>query len=217
MALIIGAVSQKGGVGKSTLSRLIAREYATASWTVKIGDLDISQGTSYSWQSRRLQNEIAPVIPVERFGTVDQALKTADHYDLMILDGAPHSTAATLKIAQASHLVILPTGLSLDDMEPSVLLAHELVKKNILPQKLAFALCRVGDSATEIAEARDYLSRAGYKVLEGSLPEKIAYRRASDEGRTIAETRFASLNERSDRLVQSIINLATKLSKGKAA
>jgi chromosome partitioning protein len=123
--LIISVVSQKGGVGKSTLARLIAREYAQAEWSVKIADLDISQGTSFNWQSRRLQHGIEPVIAVERFGTVEHALKVAPHVDLLILDGPPHSTAGTLRIAQASDLVILPTGLSLDDMQPSVLLAHE--------------------------------------------------------------------------------------------
>jgi chromosome partitioning protein len=69
------------------------------------------------------------VIPVERFGTVDQALKVGDHYDLVILDGAPRASAATLKIAEVCNLVVLPTGLALDDLETSVLLAHELVKE----------------------------------------------------------------------------------------
>lgn len=150
MTLIVGMVSQKGGVGKSTLARLVAREYALAGWTVKIADLDVSQGTSFNWQSRRLQAGIEPVIAVERFGAVEQALKIGEHYDLVILDGPPHSTAGTLKIAEASLLTVLPTGLSLDDLEPSVLLAHELRKRGIKTTRLAFALSRVGDSESEI-------------------------------------------------------------------
>jgi chromosome partitioning protein len=217
MAVVIGMVSQKGGVGKSTLSRLVAREYALAGWTVKIADLDVSQGTSFNWQSRRLQAGIEPIIPVERFGTVEQALKTGTHYDLLILDGPPHSTAGTLKIAAASLLTILPTGLSLDDLEPSVLLAHELRKREIEAEKIAFALSRVGDSESEIHEAREYIAEAGYRVLAGSLPEKTAYRRASDEGRSLTETRFASLNKRSDELAQGIVDLVTQMQKGKAA
>ena len=169
MALLIGIVSQKGGVGKSTLARLIAREYSQAGWTVKIADLDVSQGTSYNWQARRLQNGIEPVISVERFGTVEQALKQKQHFDLVILDGPPHSTAGTLRIAAAADLVVLPTGLALDDMEPSVLLAHELVKKGIPKARLAFAFCRVGDSESEIAEAREYVTQAGYRRLTGCL------------------------------------------------
>ena len=218
MAIFLGMVSQKGGVGKSTLARLVAREYANAGWSVKIADLDVSQGTSFNWQARRLQNTLEPVIPVERFGTVEQAVKGSGQHDLLILDGPPHSTAGTLKIADVSEMVVLPTGLSLDDLEPSVLLAHEIVKKGIPKLKIAFALCRVGESEPEITEARSYIGQAGYTVLKGEIPEKTAYRRASDEGRTLTETRFPSLNHRSDLLAQSIVDQLNRIQKkGKVA
>jgi chromosome partitioning protein len=215
MALFLGMVSQKGGVGKSTLARLVAREYAAAGWNVKIADLDVSQSTSFNWQARRLQRALDPVIPVERFGTVEQVLKVGNHYDLVILDGPPHSTAGTLKIAQQTALTILPTGLALDDLEPSVLLAHELIKKGIARPRIAFALCRVGESDGEIAEASEYIKHAGYSVLAGAIPEKTAFRRASDEGRALTETRFPSLNAKADVLTQSIVNLVTKITQNK--
>ena len=158
MALVIGVVSQKGGVGKSTCARLIAREYAHAGWEVKIADLDVSQGTSFDWHVRRLQ--LQPSVAVERFGTVEQALKARAHYDLLVMDGAPHSTVATLKIVEPSTLAVLPTGLSLEDLKPQVLLAHELVKKGIDKRKLVFALCRVGDSDA-LHQSVVYLQRAG--------------------------------------------------------
>lgn len=215
--MIIAIANSKGGVGKSTLARMIAREFAHAGWAVKIADLDISQGTSFSWQARRLQNGLVPVVPVERFGTVDQALRQRQHQDLLILDGPPHSTAGTLRIAAASDLVILPTGLSLDDLEPTVLLAHELVKKGVSRTKIALALCRVGDSEGEIAEAQAYIRNAGYELLDGVIPEKTGFRRASDEGRALTETRFASLNGKSDRLAQSIVDRITLLGRAEVA
>ncbi len=208
--MILGVISQKGGVGKSTVARLVAREYANANWAVKICDLDVAQGTSFSWQARRLQHHIEPVIPVERFGTADQALKIAKQYDLLILDGPPHSTTGTLRIAQSAELSVLPTGLSLDDLEPSVLLAHELVKKGIPRQRLAFALCRVGDNESEIKEAREYIREAGYAALPGEIPERTAYRRAADGGRALTETPFPSLNFRADLLAQSIVDALGK-------
>ena len=55
VAIVIGVGSHKGGVGKSTIARLIAAEYARNNWEVKIADLDLSQGTSYHWHERRLQ------------------------------------------------------------------------------------------------------------------------------------------------------------------
>jgi len=87
MALIIGVVSQKGGVGKSTIARLIARELAAQDWEVKIADLDISQATSYHWRARRLQRAMEPDISIEQYGRVDQALKSAEHFDLLVLTG----------------------------------------------------------------------------------------------------------------------------------
>src|SRR3954447_993740 len=102
MGIVIGVVSQKGGVGKSTIARLVAREFAAQRWSVKIGDLDISQATSFKWRARRLQNAVEPDVPIEQFGRADQALKIANRYDLLVMDGAPHATAATEQIAQAA-------------------------------------------------------------------------------------------------------------------
>src|SRR3954451_9345571 len=168
MGIVTGVVSQKGGAGKSTIDRMIAREFAAQDWRVKIGDLDISQATSFKWRTRRLQIAVEPDVPIEQFGRVEQALKIADQYDLLVLDGAPHATAATEQIARASDLVIVPTGLAIDDLEPGVLLAHDLVKPRLPAKRIVFALCRVGSSDTEIAEARRYISQAGYSALDGA-------------------------------------------------
>jgi chromosome partitioning protein len=217
MGIVIGVVSQKGGVGKSTIARLIAREFAAQDWRVKIGDLDISQATAFKWRSRRLQNAVEPDVPIEQFGRVEQALKIVDHHDLVVLDGAPHATAATQQIANVSDLVIIPTGLAIDDLEPGVLLAHDLVKAKIPRLRIVFALCRVGASDSEIADARRYIGDAGYVVLDGALPEKIGYRRASDEGRAATETRFSTLNHAAEQLAQSVVDRIAELTKGRAA
>src|SRR4051812_39352373 len=143
MAFIIAMVSQKGGVGKSTLARLLAREFAALGWNVKIADLDISQSTSFKWRTRRLQNGVEPDVPVEQFGSVDKALKIAEQYDMLIIDGAPHSTSATRAIAEKSNLIIIPTGTPEDDLEPGVLLAHDLLSKGVNRDRIVFALCKV--------------------------------------------------------------------------
>jgi len=211
MTLRIGVVSQKGGVGKSTIARTIACEYAKAGWHVKIADLDLSQGTSYNWNSRRLQQGLTPPIAVEQFATIEGALRVADAYDLMVFDGAPHSTQTTLQIATTAHLVILPTGMSLDDLEPTIRLAHELKQKGIPAATIAIALCRVGDSPAEMQEATDYIQATGYRLLDGAIPERTGYRRAIDTGRTLTETSYSSLNQKADDLIQAIVNTLEKL------
>lgn len=217
MTLFIGVVSQKGGVGKSTIARMLGREYALAGWNVKIADLDIQQGTSFSWQARRLQRGIEPAVAVERFGTVSQAVKAAGPYDIMVLDGPPHATMGTHQIAETSTLVVLPTGLALDDLEPTVLLAHEMVKKGVPAERIVIVFCRVGDSDAELAEARSYVLQAGYQHLRNVLPEKTGFRRASDEGRAPTETRFSSLNERAEAVAQELADLVQSQTNREAA
>jgi chromosome partitioning protein len=212
MSVVVAMVSQKGGVGKSTLARLLAREFAAQEWNVKIADLDISQGTSFQWRARRLESQIEPDVPVEQFGSVDKALKVAEQYDMLVFDGAPHSTAATRTVAQSSNLIVIPTGLAIDDLQPSVMLAHDLVKHGVPRSKIVFALCRVGNSLPEIEDARDYLGKSGYAVLPGALPEQVAYRRASDEGRALTETRFKTLNNHAEELAQGMVDMISKLS-----
>ncbi len=208
MALLLGVVSQKGGVGKSTISRLVACNYALNEWIVKIADMDLSQGTCTSWNRRRLQNGIEPKVAVEQFASVKDALKQSEQYDLIVFDGAPHSTSKTLEIAQVCNLVILPTGMALDDLEPTIKLAHELKKHKVNPQKLAIAFSRIGNSDAEFAEATAYVEASGYFLLDGALYEKTAIRRASDEGKCATETSFKTINDKADVLVQSIVNRA---------
>src|SRR6476620_2530974 len=58
MTTIIAFVSQKGGVGKSTLARALAREAANSGLAVKIADLDTQQGTSVDWHRQRLDSAL---------------------------------------------------------------------------------------------------------------------------------------------------------------
>ncbi|MGH9444135.1 MAG: P-loop NTPase [Terriglobia bacterium] len=215
MALIVSMASQKGGVGKSSLARLLACIFATLGWTVKIADLDIGQGTSFQWRSRRLEHHVEPDVPVEQFGNVDKALALASQYDVLILDGAPHATNSTRAMAEKSNLTVIPTGLSLDDLVPAVVLAHDLVKHGVSRDTIVFALCRVGDSEIEIEEAHSYLQKAGYDVLPGAIPEKTGYRRASDNGRALTETRFASLNHHAEEVAQGMVDRISQLTSTK--
>lgn len=207
MTKSIGNISQKGGVGKSTMTRAIAVEYARGGWNVLIADMDPSQGTSIEWNSRRLQEEIEPMITVQQFSTVDRVAKVMDNYDLVIFDGAPHSTRMTEQIAKISDHVILPTGNSLDDINPQIKLAHELVKSGIKRNKISFVLSRIGNSEIENQDSIDYIEQTGYNLLKTGIQEKRGYRKAHDEGKAITETSYKSLNERSDSLVEEIVKL----------
>jgi chromosome partitioning protein len=201
---VISFLSQKGGVGKSTLSRAVACEAHKSGLLVKLADMDTQQGTSSEWHRERLNNGKEPIGSVEVFSTAANLLKSTNNSDLLVVDGAPRASAGTLEIAKISDLVVLPTCSSRDDLVPAVKLAYELIKNNIPKKNIAFALSRVTTEA-EIQEAREFIEQAGFTVLEGCLYEKTAYRQAQDSGLSVTETRYKTLNIKADTILESII------------
>ena len=205
MTTIIAFVSQKGGVGKSTLTRALAREAAHGGLKTKIADLDTQQGTSVDWHRTRLNAGIKPEVAAEAFASADQALKAAGHYELLIIDGPARTSRGTLEIARVADLVVQPTGASVDDLRPAVREFHALVQAGVPKAKLTFALNRIGTAAEE-AEARAYIAEAGYNALDGCLLERPAYRKAQNTGHAVTETSYAGLNAKADALIQALID-----------
>jgi chromosome partitioning protein len=193
MVAVVSCLSQKGGVAKSAMARLVAREYAATGRRVLIADLDILQGTSKEWSDRRMDAGIFPTVPTQSFETVKAALKGADGADLLVLDGRGFADRHTADAAVASDAILLPTGTSVDDLRPTVRLAHELIAAGVDRRRLVFALCRTGDSTRENDEAGQYIRAAGYFCLAQVWPERAGYRQAHDEGRTATEARHPSL------------------------
>lgn len=206
--LTIACLSQKGGVGKSTVSRLIARTYASAGWRVKIADFNVKQKTSVDWVALRMSNELKPEIAAEAFTSVKTAVN--QDYDLMVLDGRPDSDTSTLDCAKAADLIVIPTGLSLDDLKPQVLFAHELVARAISKRRILFVFNKTSDSSIAVQDARDYITGAGYIVAETDLQHRVGYQIAQNSGRAASETTFPSLNDRADALAQEIVTKATE-------
>lgn len=206
MPYIIGMVSQKGGAGKSTLARLLARELARNSMRVKIADLDTQQTTCAAWASDRTAASIEPAIQVQPFGNLATALAEAGRFDAYILDGRPHASQQTLDIARAAHAVVIPTGQTKDDLRPAVQLAHSLADAGVEPVRIIFALVKTTRSAAEVSAARAYLEQTDYALLDGELPISTAYGIAHDAGKTATETPYRSLNNRAERLAQAMVD-----------
>lgn len=207
--MIISLISQKGGVGKSALARLLAVEIAKAGWSVKIADLDPAQGTSTKWKARRDVAGFQPDVAVEKFRTVERALKEAERYDLMILDGPAHAEKGGRAMAQASDLVILPTGYSLDDMEPQIEAAYELEESGVDASRIILVFCRAKGSDAEDKAARGYIKKARLTVLGPIFPELASIRQGHAEGKAASEVPFPKVQEKVIEVAQAIVNRLT--------
>ena len=104
----LAIVSQKGGVGKTTLATALAVEAALAGKRAVVFDLDPQASASF-WKDTRQDELVAmTAIPATRLGHV---LKAADEAgcDLAIIDTPPFSKDIAYEAAQHADFVLLPT------------------------------------------------------------------------------------------------------------
>jgi len=110
----------------------------------------------------------------------------------------------SLEIARAANLIIQPVRPSLDDLNPAIREFNGLFKTGIKKDKLFFVINAVSSTAEEKA-TRNYLKKAGYYIFSTSLPEKISYRDAQNEGKAISEVKYPRLRGQVKELVKNII------------
>ena len=206
MPVTIAFVSQKGGVGKSTLARSLAVVAAHEEVEVLLADLDPQQQTAVDWQRMRKHNGIHPDVTVRSYRSADAALIGGASADLLIIDGPARASEGTLEIAEQADLVVQPSGVSIDDLRPAVLLFHDLVENGVPSQRLAIVLCRTGSDSEEVA-ARRYLEKAGYYVFEGSIPEKPGYRESLNRGEGLTESKHKALAERAKLVIAELMQV----------
>ncbi|MBV9828056.1 MAG: ParA family protein [Alphaproteobacteria bacterium] len=204
-AKIVAVVSQKGGVGKSTLCQLVAREAAVGGKTAKILDFDVKQMTSTDWVRARLERDVEPAVEAEPTKNLEKALKHSKGYDLIVLDGAPGAPKRTAELVPMCDLIVLPTGASRADLTPTLVLARRIVEMKLTVDGPVFALCRVM-TASETAETRAAIANAGFETLDGELIERPGYRQAQNLGRSLTETNFPSLNDKARQLARSVLD-----------
>jgi chromosome partitioning protein len=214
MGDIISLVSQKGGVGKSGIARLLAVEFVRAGWAVKIADLDTMQGTATKWKVRRDRAMVRPEIPVEKFATVERALREAEKFDLLLLDGPAHAEKGGIGMAKKSKLILMPTCYGLDDLDAQIEAAYELEDNGIERNQIWFIFSRTSGSANEEQTAREYLQRSEINVLEPIFAELPCIRQAHSGGKAASEVSFPAARERAMALAVAV---ATKLQELSAA
>ena len=200
---IIACLSQKGGGGKSTLSRVLAVELAKKKHSVLLVDLDFQQKTSYEWSERRKQQNIKPLISCQTYPFFQEELLESE-VDYLIIDGPARISEGSLSIAKVANLIIQPVRPSLDDLNPAIREFNAFWQARISKEKMFFLINAVSSSAEEKA-TRNYLDKAGYYVFQNSLLEKVSYREAQNQGLAISEVKYPQLKKQVQELVKEIV------------
>ena len=80
---LISFVSQKGGVGKSTLARLLAVGAAHRGQRTLLADFDLEQLTCVEWNATRMRNSVEPEIDARPFKSLKKLHKSEEEIDLV--------------------------------------------------------------------------------------------------------------------------------------
>lgn len=181
---VVAIISQKGGVGKTTIAVHLAVAAVQAGYTVALVDLD-PQATAAQWSDwRGGENPAVVAAPHARLTpTLKEAAESG--VDLVIIDSPPAADSAAVAAAKAADLVIIPTRASAFDLH-AIRTTADLVK---VASKPGFALLNaVPPRATAlIEEVATVIYSLGLSLVPLCLVERAAFRHAVLNGQTASE------------------------------
>ena len=205
---IASFVGQKGGVGKSTLARVLAVAAARQGYKVLLGDFDLEQLSCIEWSATRLRNGIEPDIEARAFKSLKKLRKSVEDFDLVVVDTRGLADELTTDISQESDVIFLPTGTSMDDLRPTLALARRLSKTRKIGNKIVLILSKVGRSERLLETAKETIADAGFEVLDSIWPERDGFQADLDIGKAGSETHNPYLREAAESIEADLLALA---------
>jgi len=203
----VSFVSQKGGVGKSTLARLLAVGAAHRGHKALLADFDLEQLTCVEWNAVRLRGGIEPEIDARSFKSLKKLRKNDEGVDFIVADTRGLADELTKELAEESDVVFLPTGTSIDDLRPTLALARKLAKRGA-EGRVVVVLSKVGRSEAQLARAIETIAESGFELLAEQWPLRDGFQADLDAGRAGRESRNPFLREAAERMEEALIKRA---------
>ena len=186
--MILGVLSQKGGVGKTTLSLNIAAHHAMQGRRVLVVDAD-PQGSALTWSTMRERPPLFPVVGMAKPSLHRDLPTIAADYDLTVIDGAPRVNDLGRAAILASDLVLIPVQPSPFDVwaaDDTVQLVREAqqFKEGL---SAAFVINR---KIVNTAIGRDValaFADAPYPVLSATVSQRVVFAESAGQGLAVCE------------------------------
>ncbi len=204
MSWVISVGGQKGGTGKSTVAQGLAVEAVRHGSLVILADMDLAQQSSVRWGERRKASGIQPVIDVRLMRTIAGIAPLRRLCDLLVIDTPGRIDHNTLKLAQASDLLLICSDTNALELEPAILLMRELAAAGVEEGRVAIVLNKVLDDGRE-RDAREYLAKAGMKALPLALRFHPSTHDIGNEGRAVTEARQKTVAEPAQQFFDGIV------------
>ena len=180
---IISIVSQKGGVGKSTISIHLATAAAIKKKETALIDLD-PQASVSNWSDSR-ETEYPAVISCQA-SRLEKVLAAAqeEKADFVVIDSAPHSESAALAAIRAADLILIPCQPSILDLRA---ISNTIDLVRLAKKEATILLNCVPTRGTLGDEAAEAIQQYSIPVAPVKISERTAFVRSLSAGLTVME------------------------------
>jgi chromosome partitioning protein len=179
----VAIISQKGGVGKTTVATALAVAAEAAGKSAAVFDLD-PQASATFWRDTR--RSATPAVVSIAPARLQHVLKAAagSGCDLAIIDAPPFAKDIAYEAAQNADFILIPTRPAVLDVM-AMTRTLELVRHYQRPSAVVLTFCPT--QGREIADTEEAISQMGATLAPVRIHNRVAYSRAQQTGLTAQE------------------------------
>lgn len=178
-------MNQKGGTGKTTISLGAAAYWSRVGKSVLFVDAD-PQGTASRWAELRPKAEF-PVVQMARGNIAGEVLRMAQDYTSVVIDGPARGEVLSRAVIAISDLVVVPIEASSASSWSSEVTARQVAEAHQFKSdlELVFLMSRIIPRTVISAAVRSEMKKAGIRLLESVICNRVAFAEALSQGLTI--------------------------------
>jgi chromosome partitioning protein len=182
----LAIVSQKGGVGKTTLATGLAVASERAGARTAIFDVD-PQGSAAFWNDTRQAEAPAVVaVPPVRLAHMLKAATEAGT-DLVIVDAPPVAKDIAFQAVENADFILVPTRPAVLDVMATTETLKLIKRASDPPKPSAVVVTFCPTQGREVADTENAIRQLGAILAPVRIHNRVAYSRAQQTGLTATE------------------------------